>query len=64
MTVLIPDGEPFTGYALGVGRWRKVTNLHGRKRVPGRVLQLESTARDVRMATGDQKLLAIGGAGT
>ena len=49
-------GESFPGYAMEVDLRSKVTNMEAGERASAPVLRMESTARDVRMAMGNNKL--------
>ena len=51
-------GESPPGYAMEVDLRSKVTNMEAGERASAPVLQMESTARDVRMAMGNDKLAA------
>ena len=50
--------ESFPGYAMEVEKSRETTNLDVGKRASSSILQMESTARDVRMAMGSDELMA------
>ena len=58
------NGASFPGYSLEAESWRQVTYSDGRKCAPALVLQMGSTARDVCMAAGNDKLLEADAATT
>ena len=57
-------GGSFPGCAVGVGFWRQVTNLEVFKCAVVLTVQMDSTAREVCVAIGNDKLLELDSAGS
>ena len=57
------EGEPLPGYATAAESRRKAEGLEVGKRASASVSQMVWTARDVRMATGSEKLVETGAVG-